>query len=125
MVRLGGLLGIVVGLLVVTLGIMAFFRTYLRIDFWPLALIFVGIASFLVACHQSRKKGTQGTAEGGLACWKCGTQLGMSATYCWSCGAPTKACGSKVCANCGHENPPTNKFCGECARQLDDGTRIY
>jgi ribosomal protein L40E len=125
MVRLGGLLGIIVGLSVVILGATIFLRTYLRIDFVPLVLIFMGIASLFVAYDHSHKKKTQKTADSGLICWKCGTQLDMSATYCWSCGAQAKAGGSKVCSNCGHENPRTNKFCGECARPLGDETRIY
>jgi len=30
-----------------------------------------------------------------------------------------------ICANCGHENPETNQFCGRCVHPLRDETRIY
>jgi hypothetical protein len=30
-----------------------------------------------------------------------------------------------VCADCGHENPTCNRFCGGCGRPLGDETRNY
>ena len=49
--------GILVGLFIIILGTAMLFRTYLRIeDFWPLILIFVGIAVLLGGLYRYTRR---------------------------------------------------------------------
>ena len=53
----------------------------------------------------------------GVVCAGCGTQAGPGQRFCGSCGTPLAA----ECANCGTNNPPGQRFCGSCGTPLVAG----
>jgi ribosomal protein L40E len=140
--RLGVLPAVLVGLFIMLLGLSILFRSWVGLqDFWPLVLVFAGMAFLIVGIYRrSHGKTMQRTpgsgALGTMFCWKCGTQLDSSMTYCWSCGAQRimrrgvskrlkeVAVQTIVCVNCGSQNPTTNLYCGRCGGALD-ATRAY
>jgi len=90
---------------------------------------------------------------GDVRCGYCGAAAPAGAHYCPQCGASSEFLSRKkipvqadsepaiqsvkkevhreketivlVCPSCGHENPPGNAFCGQCAHPLRDETRVY
>src|SRR5262245_9054170 len=53
-----------------------------------------------------------------MKCPRCQHENPTSQKYCGECGARL----APVCANCGTSNPPAQKFCGECGASLTRGT---
>jgi class 3 adenylate cyclase len=51
-----------------------------------------------------------------VTCSSCGTQNPPGQKFCGECGAPLAA----LCSSCGAQNPPEQKFCGECGSPLTD-----
>jgi RNA polymerase subunit RPABC4/transcription elongation factor Spt4 len=49
-----------------------------------------------------------------VICDSCGHLNPESQKFCGECGAPLQA----ACPSCGHVNPPGQKFCGECGTPL-------
>jgi class 3 adenylate cyclase/tetratricopeptide (TPR) repeat protein len=52
-----------------------------------------------------------------VTCKNCGTENEPGRKFCGECGSPLAA----ICPNCGASNSPTSKFCGECATPLVAG----
>src|SRR3954469_1824108 len=52
-----------------------------------------------------------------MRCVQCGSENDPGRKFCGECGAGL----ARACESCGTPNPPTVKFCGECGAPLIDG----
>ena len=52
-----------------------------------------------------------------MGCPSCGAENPPTNKFCGECGAAL----ARVCGGCGTRNPPTNRFCGECGGRLAPG----
>ena len=136
LLRIGGWLALVAGLVLAALGLIDFFSSFGTLQmptrFWmafiglPLMAIggamlragYLGPASRYVAGEVTPTirdtLGALGVGSGRLTCPSCGGDNAPDARFCDDCGAPMR----QTCPSCSGDNAPDARFCDDCGREL-------